>query len=161
MNTYKMRKIERQMEQEDSLSLLHNGLYGVLSTVDNNGQPYGVPLNYVCNENNIYFHCALEGHKLENIKNNHKVSFTVVGDTEIMASKFSIAYESVILFGIISKVEDENEKGLALRNLVDKYSSEFIEEGEIYVENSKNRCAVYKIAIQSLTGKHRLQLRIN
>ncbi|MDD3365253.1 MAG: pyridoxamine 5'-phosphate oxidase family protein [Syntrophomonas sp.] len=157
METNVMVKVERQMEREESWSLLENGLYGVLSTVDNNGQPYGVPLNYILNENNIYFHCALEGHKLENIKYNDKVSFTVVGDIEILASKFSIAYESVILFGIISMVEDEKEKGLALMNLVRKYSSEFVAEGELYIKNAINKCAVFKIEIQSWTGKHRLK----
>jgi len=154
---YEMRYFERQMEREESFSLLHNGLYGVLSTVDDNGQPYGVPLNYVFNNNNVYFHCALEGHKLENIKYNDKVSFTVVGDSIIMPSKFSIAYESVILFGIISMVEDEEEKEMALKVLVEKYSPEFIVEGELYIKRAINRCAVFKIEIQSLTGKHRLK----
>jgi hypothetical protein len=153
-----MRKVERQMGSEESLLLLKNGLFGVLSTADNNGQPYGVPLNYVLVENYIYFHCALEGHKLENIMNNDKVSFTVVGDSEIMASRFSIAYESVILFGNICIVEDEKERKLALSNLVEKYSSEFIKEGEIYIENAKARCAVLKIDIHSISGKHRPKL---
>lgn len=157
MKPYEMRYFERQMEREESFSLLHNGLYGVLSTVDDNGQPYGVPLNYVFNNNNVYFHCALEGHKLENIKYNDKVSFTVVGDSIIMPSKFSIAYESVILFGIISMVEDEEEKEMALKVLVEKYSPEFIVEGELYIKRAINRCAVFKIEIQSLTGKHRLK----
>ncbi len=157
VKTYEMRNLERQMKSEESMFFLNNGLYGVLSTVDNNGQPYGVPLNYVLKENYIYFHCALEGHKVENIKYNDKVSLTVVGQAEIMASDFSIAYESVILFGIIKMLEDENEKKMALRYLVEKYSSEFIEKGELYIENAINRCAVFKIEIQSLTGKHRLK----
>lgn len=157
MENNKMRKIERQMERQESLSLLQNGLYGVLATVDSNGQPYGVPLNYVFTANSIYFHCAWEGHKLENIKCNNKASFTVVGDAEILASKFSIAYESIILFGVINRVDNDDEKTMALMNLVKKYSPEFAEAGEVYVKTSKDKCAVFKIDIQSATGKHRVK----
>ena len=156
MKTYEMRNLERQMGKEKSLVLLQNGLYGILSTVDNNGQPYGVPLNYVLIENYIYFHSALEGHKLENIKFNNRVSFTVVDQAEIIPGKFSIAYESAIIFGIISMVQEVTEKDLALTKIVEKYSPGLIEEGRIYIENAINKCAVLKIEIQSMSGKHRL-----
>ncbi|MDD4801463.1 MAG: pyridoxamine 5'-phosphate oxidase family protein [Syntrophomonas sp.] len=157
MEKHKMRKFERQMDNEEALSRLQKGLYGVLSTVDNNGQPYGVPLNYVIRENALYFHSAVEGHKLDNIKYNNKVAFTVVGSAEILARQFSTAYDCVVLFGIISLVKDEQEKRQVLMDLVNKYSPEFAEEGTKYVANSIDRCVVLKIAIQSLTGKQRLK----
>ena len=74
-----MRRKDKAMQDGAIIGLLQNGEYGVLSTVDGNEQPYGVPLNYVLMNNCIYFHCALEGHKLDNLALNHKVSFCVVG----------------------------------------------------------------------------------
>ncbi len=47
----------------------------------------------------IYFHCAPEGHKLENLSGNNKVSFCVVGKTQVLPDKFATNYESVIVFG--------------------------------------------------------------
>jgi len=57
-----MRLKDRQMSKESVIELLERGKYGVLSSVDEDGQPYGVPVNYVFDGNeSIYFHCAREG----------------------------------------------------------------------------------------------------
>ncbi len=62
-----MRKKDREVLGEDIEKILTNGEYGVLATVGENGYPYTVPLSYVYQDNSIYFHCAKEGHKLDNI----------------------------------------------------------------------------------------------
>ena len=62
-----MRRKDKAMPDAKMLGLLQHGEYGVLSTVDGNGQPHGVPLNYVLMNNGIYFHCALEGLSLIHI----------------------------------------------------------------------------------------------
>ncbi|MDF2929466.1 MAG: Pyridoxamine 5-phosphate oxidase-related protein [Anaerospora sp.] len=59
------RDANKQVTSSDAMEMLEQGEYGVLSTVDKAGQPYGVPLNYIIIDNAIYLHCALEGHKLE------------------------------------------------------------------------------------------------
>jgi len=43
---YSMRKIERKLSQEQSLKILHESEYGILSTVDGCQQPYGIPINF-------------------------------------------------------------------------------------------------------------------
>jgi len=53
-----MRRIDRKISDEETFSILINGEYGVLSTVSNDGNPYGIPLNYCVIENEIFFHCA-------------------------------------------------------------------------------------------------------
>jgi nitroimidazol reductase NimA-like FMN-containing flavoprotein (pyridoxamine 5'-phosphate oxidase superfamily) len=64
-----LRRKDRAMAKEDTISILTTGKYGVLSTVDEIGQPYGVPLNYVFMDECIYFHAAYLGHKIDNIAN--------------------------------------------------------------------------------------------
>ena len=62
-----MRRKDKEIGTDEAINLLTKCEYGVLSTVGNDGQPYGVPLNYTYKDNCIYFHCALKGHKIDNI----------------------------------------------------------------------------------------------
>ena len=95
----KMRRHDRDMIFNDTIELLKNGQYGVLSISGDEGYPYGIPLNYVYDEGQIYFHSALEGHKIDGINRNNKVSFCIVGEVETIPNKFSTRYRSVIAIG--------------------------------------------------------------
>ncbi len=149
-----MRRKERQIDNEQALKLLDRGQYGVLSTVGENGYAYGVPINYTYHKGNIYFHCAIEGSKVDNIIYNNKVSFCVVGNTEPIPDKFSYSYESVIVFGLASEVHN-NEKEEALVTLIRKYSGEFMEKGMEYIKKDSIKTKVIKIDIEHITGKAR------
>jgi len=72
-----MRRIDRMLSIEESKDILKNCEYGVLSSISDNGYPYGVPLSYVYFDDAIYFHSAREGHKIENIKNRKKCDLKV------------------------------------------------------------------------------------
>ena len=67
-----MRRSDKALPNDALVKILQEGEYGVLSTVSADGQPYGVPLNYALQNNNLYFHCALDGHKLDNLLANHR-----------------------------------------------------------------------------------------
>jgi len=151
----KMRRADRLMDTEEAAKLLEKGDYGIFCTVDQEGQPYGTPVHYVFYKGNIYFHAATVGTKLDNIKENQKVCFTVVTTSEVEPEKFSTIYESVMAFGKAA-VTDEEEKVKILMELVKKYSPEYIKEGEAYIEASKNATVVIKIEVGSFTGKHRV-----
>jgi uncharacterized protein len=149
-----MRRVDRALTKEEAKEILTRGEYGILSTASKNGQPYGVPLSYSYDGESIYFHCALEGHLIDNVRENDKVSFCVVGQTQVLPAKFSTKYQSVIVFGRVSEViGDEKNKGLL--ELVKKYSGGFIKEGLQYIKNDGGKTRVYKIAIEFMTGKAR------
>ena len=150
-----MRRKDKAMQDGAIIGLLQNGEYGVLSTVDGNEQPYGVPLNYVLMNNCIYFHCALEGHKLDNLVANPKVSFCVVGRTKVLPAEFSTEFESVIVFGCASVIEGE-ERYQALNALIEKYSPEFVSEGRAYIEKFDSQTNLVRIEIQQMTGKAKM-----
>ena len=101
-----LRRKDRAITAEEAIALLNKAEYGVLSTVTENGKPYGVPLNYCIIDHCIYFHCAFEGRKIDNIKQSKSVSFCVVGNTEILPDKFGTKYESVIVSGEVEEVFD-------------------------------------------------------
>lgn len=147
-----MRRKDREIFNKKLEEILLDGEYGTLSTISENGYPYIVPLNYVYYDKCIYFHCAKEGHKLEDIKQNNKVSFCVVTDTEILPSRFSTKYKSVIAFGTASEVTD-NLKENVLIQLINKYSKDFLDEGKKYIDKAKENTKIMKINIQHMTGK--------
>jgi nitroimidazol reductase NimA-like FMN-containing flavoprotein (pyridoxamine 5'-phosphate oxidase superfamily) len=148
----KIRRKDKEVGKDEAIDLLAVCEYGVLSTIGNDGQPYGVPLNYVYKDNCIYFHCALTGHKIDNIADHPKVSFCAVGDTKVLPSEFSTEYVSAIAFGVASEVQG-TERYNALVWLLDKYSPEFIEEGKKYIEKHDKATKVIKIEIQHIGGK--------
>lgn len=149
-----MRRKDRQTDNVEVEELLKRCEYGILSTVDENGYPYGVPLSYAYMDGAVYFHSALEGKKLDNIKNNDKVSFTVVGKVEALSSKFSTKYESVVAFGKAIEMSGE-EKYNALLALIEKYSKEFMDQGKTYIKNDIDKTKVIKICVEHVTGKSR------
>jgi uncharacterized protein len=149
-----MRRAERQISKEEALIILAKAEFGVMSSISDKGSVYGVPLSFCVIENDIYFHCAVEGRKLNNMEYNSKVSFCVVGKTEVLPARFSTKFESVIVAGRSSEVFSD-EKLKALEGLILKYSPEFHQSGLEYISNQDARTRVFKISIDSISGKAR------
>lgn len=150
-----MRRQERVLDESRMQELLLNGEYGVLSTTSIDGFAYGIPMSYVYENETIYFHSALVGHKVENITAYPLVSFCIVGNTKVSPSAFTTGYESVVVFGIIEIVEAVEEKSDALRLIVKKYSPGYEVEGDAYIERAIHKTKVLKLTIKRITGKGR------
>ena len=73
----KMRRNKQAISFEDCEKILNENISGVLALSGDNGYPYAVPLSYVYSNGGIYFHCALEGHKIDAIKSCNKASFCI------------------------------------------------------------------------------------
>jgi nitroimidazol reductase NimA-like FMN-containing flavoprotein (pyridoxamine 5'-phosphate oxidase superfamily) len=147
-----MRRKEKQLSIEDTTAILRQAEYGILSTMGADGYPYGVPVSFVYHNRSIYFHCAKDGHKLNNIDNNCRVSFCAVIDVELMPGSFNTKFKSVIAFGKVKEVY-EQEKRDGLMALLQKLSRDYLEAGEKYVEKSWDQVRVLKIEIEHLAGK--------
>lgn len=154
MNTHAMRRKDRRMPEEESLALLRQGEYGVMSTTGPDGKPYGIPLSYVWLKERVYFHCARDGRKIDNVRANSAVTFTVVGQTRpVYAKNFTTYYESVILSGNIAEVIDPEEKYAALFALAVKYLPEHRDKADRDIRRSFDRTAVYAIYPDEISGK--------
>ena len=154
---YKMRRKDRAVESERAKRFLAAGEWGTLSTVDAQGQPYGVPISYIVLEDTLYFHSAKTGHKISNIQKEPRVCFSVAGNTKPVYEKnnFTTLFESVVVFGKAALVEDSALKHRVLAALCMKYLPEY--EGEV-AESLKAGAAhtdVYGICIEHITGKLR------
>ena len=149
-----IRRADRALTDEQALEILQKGEYGILSTVSSAGQPYGIPVSFAYSENALYFHCAVEGHKLDNLASNPRISFCVVGATEVLPGQFATRYESAIVFGRARELTGD-EKHSGLIELLKKYSAAFLEKGERYINSDIEKVRVFKIEIEALSGKAR------
>lgn len=150
-----MRKKDKETSRDVIDKVLEKGEYGVLATVGEDGYPYSLPLSYVYVNGVIYFHSAKVGHKLDNIENNSKVSFSVVTDTDVIEDKFTTSFNSVVIFGEAEFVEDD-EKDIALLGIIEKYSKGYVHEGKAYIQKAKDACSVIKINITHIAGKSKI-----
>ena len=94
-----IRRKDRVLSCDAAWKLLERGEYGFLAMQGMNGYGYGIPLSYAMRDRSLYFHCAPSGFKLDSLDVCDRVSFCVVGRTEVMPARFTTAYESALAVG--------------------------------------------------------------
>jgi cytidylate kinase len=150
----KMRRKDRSLSRHEALELVRRGEYGLLALNSPEGWPYAVPISYVLMDEAVYFHSAFEGRKMEAMRADDRACFTVVGDTQpVYARNFTTYYESAMVFGRLSPVEDEQEKYNSLMALAAKYLPVHLDKADKDIRHSFPRTAVYKLSLDLVTGK--------
>ena len=99
-----------QIKSYDKIKeFLHQEHIGRISTIDVNGYPQIIPMNFVFRNDAVYMHSHPRGEKIENFKRNYKVGFEVDRELEFLPSYFedpknaSLAdtlYISIVMKGI-------------------------------------------------------------
>lgn len=142
------------------IDLLNSCHVGRLGTVGRDGWPMIKPLNFAYHDGRIYFHCALEGEKLDDIRHETRVCFEVdlpvaylPGTTE-NPCRAEYLYRSVIARGRARLVDDRAEKLIALDCLMRKYQPGLLLRG--YPEEKLAITGVVRIDIEELVGKEEL-----
>lgn len=138
---------------------------GRIASIDENGFPQIIPMNFVFLNDAIYMHSHTKGEKLDNIKRNKKVGFEVDRELEFLPSYFedpkdaSLAdtlYISVVIKGTGSIVEDRNEKTLALNGLMKKYQPEGRYDPLKPEMEVVDEVAIIKVEPDSFRGKYKI-----
>ncbi|MDH3779528.1 MAG: pyridoxamine 5'-phosphate oxidase family protein [Nitrosopumilus sp.] len=138
---------------------------GRISSIDENGFPQIIPMNFVFLNDAVYMHSHVKGEKLDNIFRNNKVGFEADRELEFLPSYFEdphnaaladTLYISVVIKGMASFVSDREEKTLALNGLMKKYQP----EGQYDPIKSNMRVldavSIIKITSQTLHGKYKI-----
>ena len=133
--------------------MLAAGQRGILAVHGENGYPYGLPVNYLYRDGKIYFHFAKEGHKLDAVRANDKVCFTVLSEPVKNPGEWWNCFTSVICFGRIAEVTDGQEKDRLLRLIGAKYFPEGYDLERDMIKNAPN-ALIMAISIDHLSGKH-------
>ena len=151
--------------KEKIIEFLSSQQTGRISSIDENGYPQIIPMNFVFINDVVYMHSHIKGEKLENIKRNQKVGFEVDKSLEFLPSYFSdptdasladTLYISVIIKGNASIVLDREEKTIALNGLMKKYQPEGGYEAIKPEMDVLDEVVVIKILPESLRGKYKI-----
>ena len=149
----KMVRVGQQLSQEECIEILKKEKRGVLSVIGDDGYPYGMPLNhyYVPEENRLYFHGGMSGHKIDAMKRCDKVSYCVYGNGT--QEDWYLTFKSVIVFGKVTFIEDKEIVKRISRELSYQFTDDnkYI-DGEI--ERSLDRTLMFAIDIENMTGKY-------
>jgi len=149
--------------KEKIVEFLNNEETGRVASIDADGYPQIIPMNFVFVNDVIYMHSHVKGEKLENIMRNNKVGFEVDKNLEFLPSYFfdpndaSLAntfYISVVIKGECKLVDEKNEMTTALNSLMKKYQPEGKYEPIKLQDNVLNHVAVIKITPEIMTGKY-------
>ena len=143
---------------------------GRISSIDGNGFPQIIPMNFVFLNDAIYMHSHVKGEKLDNISQNNKVGFEADRELEFLPSYFSdphdasladTLYISVVIKGIGSFISDREEKTLALNGLMEKYQSEGQYDPMKSDMKVLDAVTVIKVIPQTLHGKYKIGQNMN
>ena len=147
-----MRLKNKQLSQEACIEILENEPRGVLALLGDYDYPYTVPMSHVFVDGKIYFHGAKTGHKNDAIKKHDKVSYCVVDSGVKAPDSWWYTFKSVVVFGRIRTLTDDDEKIEKLTYLGDKFFPTH-EETVSEIDRLLSRTEVFEITIDHISGK--------
>lgn len=138
----------------DCATCIRLGLY--------DGEMYIVPLNFGFQNNNgkrtFYFHSAKKGKKLDIIEKNNKACFQLDTDISIALKDAPCSstcyYKSIIGNGMISFIDDTEEKTFALNSILKKYTGKTVSQMK---KEALDSVAVFKLEVDCLTCKANIE----
>ncbi len=145
---------KQQLPQEECIQVLKQQLRGVLSVLGDDGYPYGVPLNhYYCEEDGkLYFHGGKFGHKIDALKRCDRASFCVYDEGFRKEGEWALNIRSVIVFGRVEFIEDEETTYRISRELSYKFTKD-----ETYIDaeikRSGPRTLLFALVPEHISGK--------
>jgi len=151
--------------KERIIEFLNKQETGRICSIDKEGYPQIIPMNFVYAKDVIYMHSHIKGEKLENISRNNKVGFEVDQSLEFLPSYFThptdasqadTLYISVVIKGIGSIVTDRKEKTFALNSLMEKYQPEGGYEKLLPQMGVIDEVAIIKVVPTTMRGKYKI-----
>ena len=149
-----MKRKKQALSAEECQKILTEEKRGVLSVIGDDGYPYGTPMNHFFSPEDgvIYFHGAKDGHKIDALKKCGKASFCVMDKGTKKEGDWALTFRSVIVFGRICFIEDEETVRRISRLLSLKFTSD-----ENYIESEirqhLKRTLVLALVPEKISGK--------
>lgn len=176
-----MRRKRQQLSDAESVRILQEATSGVLALLGDEGYPYAVPLSYVYlppgataegprpaeaaatadapDLGRLIFHSAVAGHKVDAMRACPKASFCVIQQDEVSEANFTTFFRSIIAFGTIRILDNDQEKLDAIRALARRYSPHVPAEHMNHeIAKGFPHLLMFELRIQHLTGKEAIEL---
>ena len=149
-----IRKKKNEIGMDAIIHLLRSSRRGVLAVNGDEGYPYAIPINYLYDEDNnrILFHGAKAGHKVDSLKKNDKICFTIYGNETIKDEHWAPYLQSVVVFGKCHLVENMDDTLSMVKELAMKYypNEDMVNQG---IAASIKGVQMFEIEIEHLSGK--------
>ncbi|MBQ3391676.1 MAG: pyridoxamine 5'-phosphate oxidase family protein [Clostridia bacterium] len=149
-----MLRFKQQLSNEECIAILKSEPRGVLSVLGDDDYPYGMPINhFYCEEDGkLYFHGGKTGHKIDAIRRHDKASFCVYDRGFRREGEWALNIKSVIVFGRIEFIEDQEQLCRIARLLSRKFTDD-----EAYIEHeilhSGPGTLMFALNPEHMTGK--------
>lgn len=146
---------KQQLSQAECIAILEEEKRGILSVLGEDGYPYGAPLNHFYNAEDgaLYFHCGNEeGHRLDALRKENKVSFCVHTQGERMEGHWAFIIKSVVIFGKIEIIEDMEQ----IIEMTTRLSHKFTQDDAYIqkeIENHAHRTLLLRLRPEHICGK--------
>lgn len=152
-----MRRFKQQTTKEECIRVLKEQPRGVLSLAGDDGYPYGIPMDHWYNEEDghIYFHGAKTGHKIDAVSRCDKASYCVFDEGYRREGEWALNITSVVVFGRIRIVEDEEKRREICTALCKKFTDD-----EAYLEKEL-RTALPRVCCLELIPEHMIGKLVN
>jgi hypothetical protein len=147
-----MRRKEKEIKEMTLIEAVIKGSQVCRLAMVDQDKPYVIPMSFGY-DGSLYFHCALEGRKIEVLKKNPQVCFEFDEVTKVVKNKdaceWGMAFKSVIGEGEAVFVEDITQKAQGLGVIMAQYSKRVFE----FSKENLEKTAVIKVVITRITGK--------
>ena len=149
-----MLRKKQELSKEECIEILKKEKRGVLSVLGDEGYPYGMPINHYYDEESgkLYFHGGKKGHKIDAMKRLNKASYCVYGDGFIEEGNWYLCFKSVIVFGKIEFIEDQE----TVYQVATELSRKFTDDAA-YIQKEIDRSGpgtlMFALTPELMTGK--------
>lgn len=156
-----MRKASREMPAEWAIEVLKRVPFITVSFTRADGTAYVLPMSMACTDDRTwYFHCALEGEKLDAIRAHPEVCLSAVTKCQPTVGprdgSFTLQYQSAVAFGCAEIVTSDEEKILGLRVISQRFLPHHMDAFDASIARSLSRTAVVRITLTATpTGKRK------
>ncbi|HVX01679.1 MAG TPA: pyridoxamine 5'-phosphate oxidase family protein [Nitrososphaera sp.] len=147
------------------IAFLNSQPVGRVASIDRQGYPQVIPMNFVWSDDAVYMHSHPAGEKIENMLRNPKVGFEVDQHLCFLpsyyfhptdASQADTLYISVVIKGRATLVSDGEEKAKALNSLMEKYQKEGRYEPLAATMPVVQEVAIIRIIPDEMRGKYKI-----
>lgn len=154
-----MRRADRERDRAFAYDVIDRCEYGTAAFSTGEDVPYCIPLSLVRVGDDLFFHCALQGRKLEFLRADPRICVCFVCDTEpayiFDKNNYTTFFKSAVVTGTAFEVTDPAQKAAALRALCEKLLPEYMDDFDQAVSRSLPATAVWGIHMETAVGKEK------
>ncbi len=152
-----MRRKEREITAIDEIEEIIARCDVCRIAMTDENAPYIVTMNFGYSggdEKKLFFHSAGDGRKIDIIRKNNHVCFEMDTDHDLKGGReacdFSMKYSSVVGWGDIFIISDDEERREGLNSIMRHYTNftEFKYKQDVF-----NKTTILKLEIKTMTGK--------